>query len=77
MDDKYDKKVIISYTLPSISHARFEAFVTMIKFLRQMAKELYEKNEVVHVTETGERVVLASTDPHDSASNDPLRRTID
>lgn len=33
MDDKYDKKAIISYTLPSISHARFEAFVTMIKFL--------------------------------------------
>lgn len=42
-----------------------------------MSKELYEKNELVHITETGQRVVLASVDPNDQTTNDPMKRTID
>jgi phosphatidylserine decarboxylase len=42
-----------------------------------MSKELFEKNELVHITETGERVVLASVNDDEKGTVDPLKRTID
>lgn len=77
MNDKYDKKAIVSYLLPSIEHAWFEAFVSMILFLRQMSKELYEQNEMVWVDEQGKPKVVADVGETNSSSNDRLKRTID
>jgi hypothetical protein len=73
MNDKYDKKAIVSYLLPSIEHARFEAFVSMILFLRQMSKELYEQNEMVWVDEQGKPKVVAEVGETNTSSNDRLK----
>jgi hypothetical protein len=76
MDDKFDRKAIISYLLPSIDHARYEAFVSMVMYLRQMAKDLYGQNEIVREDENGEKTVIAQSE-NTNSSNDQMKRVID